>query len=166
MMTKTEILTNAAILTAMLAGIAGMHVLAARSRTAAATDNSPSEIPTPVERGGAPGPPVPAAVHNTHRLMVVTAYCPCSRCCGQWADGFTASGAPVEANGGRFCAAPRSLPFGALVVVPGYAGGRPVPVLDRGGAIQGDRLDVFFATHAEALEWGRRELTVTIIKEN
>ena len=96
------------------------------------------------------------------RTMRVTAYCPCSQCCGAWADGVTASGAPVTSNGGRFVAADRSLPFGTMVSIPGYAGGKAVPVLDRGGAIKGDRLDVFFPTHAEALQWGVRYLRVTI----
>lgn len=99
---------------------------------------------------------------TTTRHMQVTAYCPCSICCGRWADGITASGQPVTANGGRFVAADRSLPFGTLVTVPGYADGEPVPVLDRGGAISGDRLDVFFPLHSEALEFGVRWLDVQI----
>jgi len=99
---------------------------------------------------------------TTTRHMRVTAYCPCVKCCGRWADGITASGKPVTANGGRFVAADRSLPFGTLVRVPGYADGEPVPVLDRGGAIRNDRLDVFFPSHDEALEWGVRWLDVQI----
>ena len=90
----------------------------------------------------------------------VTAYCPCARCCGKWADGYTASGKPVTANGGRFVAAPPEIPFGTMLIVPGYAGGQPVPVLDRGGAIKGNRLDVFFPTHQEALNWGVQHLRV------
>ena len=87
----------------------------------------------------------------------VTAYCPCKKCCGKWSKyRTTASGAPVTANGGRFAAADRSVPFGTMVAIPGYNGGRAVPVLDRGGAIKGRRLDVFFPTHAAAREFGRR----------
>jgi len=97
--------------------------------------------------------------------MRVTAYCPCAICCGSQADGITAGGEPVTANGGRFVAAPKDIAFGAMVQVPGYADGRPVPVLDRGGAIKGDRLDVFFRTHAEALAWGVRWLDVTILEK-
>ena len=96
------------------------------------------------------------------REMNVSAYCPCSKCCGRWSDGITASGKPVTTNGGRFVAAPRSLGLGVLVAVPGYADGRPVPVLDRGGAIKGDKLDLFYPTHAEALQWGRQTLWVTV----
>lgn len=94
------------------------------------------------------------------RTMVVTAYCPCTICCGPSARGVTASGRPVGANGGRFVAADRSLPFGTMLVIPGYNDSRPIEVLDRGGAIRGDRLDVFFPTHHEAKRWGVRRLTV------
>ena len=93
------------------------------------------------------------------REMTVTAYCPCAKCCGRYADGYTACGCPITANGGRFVAADRSLPFGAMVSVPGYG---TVPVLDRGGAIRGDRIDVFFPTHRQALRWGRQRLRVTV----
>ena len=95
--------------------------------------------------------------------MRVTAYCPCEICCGVYADGITASGLPVTANGGLLVAAdPEVLPIGSMVAVPGYGGGRPVPVLDVGGAIKGNRIDVLFPTHQEALEWGVQWLKVEI----
>lgn len=92
--------------------------------------------------------------------MNVSAYCPCSLCCGKFADGITASGNPAE---GFFVAAPPNIPFGTLLVVPGYADGCPVPVWDRGGAIKDNKLDVFFPTHQEALNWGRQQLNVKIL---
>ena len=83
----------------------------------------------------------------------VTAYCPCPLCCGIHADGVTASGTRADHP---LVAAPGRFPFGTLIQIPGYAGGRWVRVEDRGGAIKGNRLDVFFPTHAEALRWGVR----------
>lgn len=119
-----------------------------------------------------PGHRQPAAFQSTienrqSQIFRVTAYCPCTRCCGPAARGVTASGKPVTANGGRFVAADRSLPFGTMVRVPGYpaqAAGEWVPVLDRGGAIKGNRLDVFFQTHAQARAWGVRTLKVEVIR--
>jgi 3D (Asp-Asp-Asp) domain-containing protein len=93
------------------------------------------------------------------QTFIVTAYCPCRKCCGPRACGITASGKPVTANGGFFLAADRAVPFGTMIRVPGYAGGRAVPVLDRGGAIRGNRLDLFFPTHKAALAFGRKTLT-------
>jgi len=93
--------------------------------------------------------------------MNVSAYCPCEKCCGEWADGFTACGKLAQ---GCFVAAPRSYPFGTILVIPGYNDSRPVPVLDRGGAIKGNKLDVFFSTHQAALNWGRRTLKVRVVE--
>jgi len=56
------------------------------------------------------------------------------------------------------------LRFGTKLVIPGYATERPVEVLDRGGAIKGNRLDVFFPTHAEALKWGRQKVEVVVVE--
>jgi 3D (Asp-Asp-Asp) domain-containing protein len=95
--------------------------------------------------------------------MRVTAYSPDERSCGDSADGITASGYSVVTNGGFLVAAdPRVLPLGSLVSVPGYDDGAAVPVLDVGGAIKGNRLDVLFPTHEVAMRWGVRELDVTV----
>lgn len=95
--------------------------------------------------------------------MKVTAYSPDERSCGKWADGITASGYSVFTNGMRLVAADTDvLPFGTVISVPGYNDGEPVQVLDVGGAIKGPRLDVLYATHERAREWGVQELEVTI----
>ncbi len=93
--------------------------------------------------------------------MRVTAYCPCSRCCGEYSDGITASGYRIR-PGDTFVAADKEYPFGTEMIIPGYSSSRVVKVLDRGGAITGGRLDVFFGSHEEALEWGVRNLNVKV----
>jgi 3D (Asp-Asp-Asp) domain-containing protein len=95
--------------------------------------------------------------------MRVTAYCPCDICCGPKAAGITASGHTVAADNGRFVAADPVLSFGTRLVVPGYNSGRPVRVLDRGGAIRGRSLDVYFDDHETARAWGVRYLAVAIM---
>jgi 3D (Asp-Asp-Asp) domain-containing protein len=98
-------------------------------------------------------------------LMEVTAYCACKLCCGPKAQGITASGKRVSYNGGKFVAADTDvLPFGTKIVVPGYNRGRAVPVADRGGAIRGRKLDLYFPTHREAREWGRQWVEVKVIE--
>jgi len=96
--------------------------------------------------------------------MRVTAYCPCPKCCGQYSDGITACGHKIQ-PGDVFVAADRQYSFGTKMTIPRYNNGQPVEVLDRGGAIQGDRLDVFFGSHQEALEWGVRYLDVKVHHE-
>lgn len=101
--------------------------------------------------------------------MEVTGYCKCGECCGwkrNWlgrpvyasgprrgtpkAVGITASG--TVARPGTVAADPRVLPFGTIVYVPGYGYG---VVEDRGGDIQGHKLDLYFNSHRAALKWGR-----------
>ena len=104
----------------------------------------------------------PVRAVRTIRMMV-TAYSPDARSCGEFADGITASGYSVKTNGMNLVAADTSkLPFGTMLSIPGYDDGYIVPVLDVGGAIKGDHLDALFPTHEEALEWGVRHLDVTI----
>ena len=93
--------------------------------------------------------------------MRVTAYCPCRKCCGKYSDGVTACGHKIQ-PGDTFVAADRRYPFGTEMLIPGYSNSQPVQVLDRGDAIKGNRLDVFFATHKEALEWGVKYLVVKV----
>ncbi len=94
--------------------------------------------------------------------MRVTAYCPCEYCCGDWADGVTANGHVIK-QGDRFVAADRRYSFGTKLLIPGYNSTLVVKVFDRGGAIKNNRLDVFFNTHQEALNWGVQHLDVKVL---
>jgi 3D (Asp-Asp-Asp) domain-containing protein len=104
-------------------------------------------------------------IANTHVIwMEVTAYCSCPKCCGVGAMGLTASGKPVTYNNGKFVAADtKVLPMGSKILVNGYDA-QPVEVIDRGGAIKGNKLDVFFPTHEEARQWGRRWIAVSVVQ--
>ncbi len=64
------------------------------------------------------------------------------------------------AEDGTIAADTKYYPFGTRMHVPGYGWGT---VSDRGGAIKGpDRIDLFFSSHGDALEWGRRRVKVRI----
>jgi 3D (Asp-Asp-Asp) domain-containing protein len=93
--------------------------------------------------------------------MRVTGYCPCAKCCGKHADGITANGHKIQ-PGDVFVAADKRYSFGTEMVIEGYNDGKPVKVLDRGGAIRGNNLDAFFHNHQEALEWGVKYIDVKI----
>lgn len=86
----------------------------------------------------------------------ITAYCPCSKCCGK-ATGRTASG--TKATAGRTVAASSKFAFGTKLNI----GGHIYTVEDRGGAINGNKIDIFVNTHAEALQWGVRYMTVSVV---
>jgi 3D (Asp-Asp-Asp) domain-containing protein len=90
-------------------------------------------------------------------MWKITAYCSCPICCGKWADGITASG--KKATWGM-CAA--DLPFGTMVEIKGIG---TFTVEDRGGAIKGNRIDIWFPSHQEALEFGVKYCEVSILNQ-
>ena len=103
--------------------------------------------------------------HKKVVWMTVTAYCSCPKCCGPKARGLTASGRSIAYNGGQFVAADTKLfKFGTQLQVPGYAGGEAVEVIDRGSAIKGYHIDLFFPSHDEAKQWGKKYLPVTVVE--
>lgn len=79
----------------------------------------------------------------------LTAYCACSKCCGKWAGGNTASGTtPTQ---GRTVAVDTSvIPFGTKLII----NGNTYVAEDTGSAIKGNKIDVFFNNHQEALNFG------------
>lgn len=143
--------------------ISGQSEAVLASATLAPSGELLHDLPAEAAASHLPRMSETGASHGHVVWMEVTAYCPCPKCCGAQAVGITASGLNVSYNAGRFVAADTDvLPFGTKVLVPGYDA-QPVEVIDRGGAIRGNRLDVFFPTHEEALRWGRRIVAVTVI---
>jgi len=110
--------------------------------------------------------PQPAARGATTRTMTVeaTAYCPCRVCTGKGPEhpayGITASGAPAAP--GTVAVDPAAIPLGTRMWVEGY--GEAVAA-DTGGMIKGRKIDVYFPTHQEAVEWGRKRVTIKIFQE-
>ena len=85
----------------------------------------------------------------------ITAYCSCSKCCGK-TTGRTASG--TQATAGRTVAAPSKFAFGTKLNI----GGHIYTVEDRGGAIKGNRIDIYVSSHSAALQWGVKYLPVSV----
>lgn len=77
----------------------------------------------------------------------VTAYCPCSTCCGPGSSGITASG--VKPTQGRTVAM-SGVPFGTKLLINGHV----YTVEDRGTSY--GHVDIFFANHSDALRFGRK----------
>ena len=73
--------------------------------------------------------------------------------------GRTSSGRPV--GRGVVAVDPRVIPMGSRMFVPGYGQGIAA---DRGSAVRGHLIDVWFPTLAEARAWGRRTLTITVYR--
>ena len=85
----------------------------------------------------------------------VTAYCPCSKCCGEWSaiGQRTASGTVPKA--GRTIAATRHWKLGARVVVYGHT----YIVEDRlSRRYKLPRIDIFMDSHTKAVRFGVKKL--------
>ena len=109
-------------------------------------------------------------------VVITTGYCPCSECCGwkrNWLGrpvvasgpdrgkskvvGMTASGA--MARPGTLAADTSIFPFGTIIYIPGYGYGR---VEDRGSAITGYHLDLFYRTHGLAAQHGKVKAKIKV----
>lgn len=76
--------------------------------------------------------------------------------CGN-SKGITASGIKVHTG---TIACPPELPFGVKINIEGYG---TFTCEDRGGAIKGNKIDIYVPTKAEAFKFGRRNLTAEIV---
>jgi len=73
---------------------------------------------------------------------------------------FTASGTDLRKNPMAVAVDPSVIPLGTLVNVEGYG---VALALDTGGAIKGNIIDVHFDNVAQCIQWGRRQVKVTIL---
>ena len=98
------------------------------------------------------------ATHTgTTKIFKVTAYCSCAKCCGK-TTGRTASG--TKATAGHTVAASGQFSFGTKLMI----NGQEYTVEDRGGAIQGNRIDIYMNSHVDAVAWGVKYLPVQVVQ--
>ncbi|MCR5415154.1 MAG: 3D domain-containing protein [Kiritimatiellae bacterium] len=121
-------------------------------------------------------PPLPPPGADEMDILA-TGYCNCGICCSWTTNaqgkavysygkmkgkpkivGRTCSG--TTAHRGTIAADPKLFKFGTRLEVPGYGEG---VVEDVGGAIKGDHIDLWFPTHEEARQWGRRKVRIRIL---
>lgn len=130
----------------------------------------PTCVPPPgLTVGGAPpAPATPAAPDTTATTTTLTVkfthYCNCKTCCGKDSDdpayGITADGSTA---GTGTLAAPKKYPFGTTITWTDPQGNDHTgTVHDRGGAIKGNRIDIWVSSHAEALRLGTYTVDATI----
>ena len=113
------------------------------------------EIPF-VEKIELPKTKKPIEEYESLGIFIVTAYCPCYEC----SEGYgwqTSTGVTAE-EGRTIAIDPNVIPYGTKV----YIDGKEYTAEDCGGWIKGNDIDVFFDTHEEVDEWGRKEIEVFI----
>ena len=94
----------------------------------------------------------------------VTAYCPCSLCCGPYANGITASGKTAKAKHTIAVDAYNPIvPMGTKVVIEGTV----YTVEDTGDLNHyGNDFDIFYSKHSDCGQWGRRHVEAYIAEGN
>lgn len=107
-------------------------------------------------------------------IYTITAYCGCDKCCGKYASNRALDefGIPIVtgAEGTRLVSgfsAASPLPFGTKIYLDGYG---EVKIQDRTASstvekYNGKIIDIYFDSHEEALQFGKRHLQAFIIKE-
>jgi len=78
---------------------------------------------------------------------------------GMDGKGITFTG--TKARPGVAAVDPEVIPLGSVLFVPGYGYARAE---DTGGAIKGNRIDLYFEDREEAFRWGKKELDVEILR--
>lgn len=100
----------------------------------------------------------PKIEYESLGMFEITAYCACIECCDK-DDGITATG--TKATEGRTIAAdPTVLPYGTKVIINGHE----YTVEDCGGAVNGKEIDIYFNSHTEASQFGRKRQEVFVSK--
>lgn len=102
--------------------------------------------------------------------VVATAYCPCVKCCGVYSAQHPSrqgtdfvqrtSTGTIPQQGRTIAVDPSVIPLGSEVVINGHS----YIAEDTGGGIKGNRIDIFFSSHQEALNWGKQTLEVTVFE--
>ncbi|NLO21208.1 MAG: hypothetical protein GX119_04325 [Syntrophomonadaceae bacterium] len=90
--------------------------------------------------------------------MVATGYCTCAKCNYPFYGQPSYLGYPLRK--GIIATDPKVIPMGTKLYVPGYGEGIAA---DQGGAIKGNRLDLCFSSHQQALNWGMKTVKVIIL---
>ena len=95
----------------------------------------------------------------------LTAYCPCTRCCGK-NDGITATGT-LAAEGRTIAVDPRVIPYGSRVLLIFPNGTQHTYIAeDCGSGVTGSRVDVFFSDHETARVFGVQSAMAYLTKED
>lgn len=90
---------------------------------------------------------------------VISAYCNCSICCGQWAGGPTSSGTMPVAG---ITVASNTIPEGSYIMFNNHV----YHVEDTGNpSVLGSRIDLYMDSHEEALNWGLQTFPVYAVTD-
>jgi 3D (Asp-Asp-Asp) domain-containing protein len=112
-----------------------------------------AESAEPIAPAGDAVPPGAVEPQVIAKTFLATAYC---------LKGQTASGVLVRR--GIIAADPKILPLGSVVRLHAGSYSGIYTVMDTGGAIRGQRIDIYLPTRAEAIRFGSRRIKVEVLR--
>ncbi len=139
---------------AYVAGLAARRALNGRqidrlsAQAATAAEKAPEAPEAPPDPSPEPSPDPGPSPGGSRMVVDVVAYC---------GGVGTASGLPL--GWGTVAVDTDVFPFGTKMYIPGYGNG---VAADRGSAIIGRIIDIWFPTCGQAQAWGRKTLTITV----
>lgn len=98
---------------------------------------------------------------GSEMIFEATAYTDDVQSQGKWV-GQTASG--MKPQVGVVAVDPKVIPLGTKLYIEGYNNNDICIAGDTGGAIKGNRLDLFFDTREEALKFGRQKVKIILVE--
>ena len=134
---------------------------AAETKPAAAKEKPKADMNPSVQEQSANTVNENTAKKAASKTMTVTATAYTAYCEG--CSGVTAAGIDLKANPDAKVIAvdPSVIPLGTKVYVEGYG---YATAADTGGAIKGNKIDVFIPTQSAALSWGKRQVEIQILQ--
>ncbi|WP_271853624.1 LysM peptidoglycan-binding domain-containing protein [Planococcus maritimus] len=141
--------------------VKGAAAKATATATAPAKQAAPKSTQAAPTPASAPAAAKPAAASTqSGKEMTVSATAYTAYCAG--CSGITRTGIDLRSNPNQKVIAvdPSVIPLGSKVWVEGYG---TAIAGDTGGAIKGNKIDVFIPTQSEALKWGRKNITIKIL---
>lgn len=137
-----------------------VYVKVGSSTAAAATVEPDAKTPVKVaQRAAVPAPSRGSSTTGNRIItMVSTGYDGCYECNKPFYGKPSYTGLPLAR--GIAAVDPDVIPMGTRLYVEGYGS---AIAADQGNAIQGNRIDLFFDSHGEALNWGKKTVKVTIL---
>jgi 3D (Asp-Asp-Asp) domain-containing protein/peptidoglycan hydrolase CwlO-like protein len=152
---RDQLASTRAARASYLADLASRRALTGRAierLTAQASAAQAKTASLPSSGGGSAAPvptPTPTIGSGTQMIVASTGYC---------LRGTTATGIPT--GWGVVAVDPAVIPLGTRMSIPGYGEG---VAADTGPAVRGATIDIWFPKCSQALAWGRRVVSITLL---
>ena len=90
----------------------------------------------------------------------LTAYCSCSKCCGNWSKYNKTESGTTPKQRRTVAVDKKKIPVGSHLIINGHE----YVAEDTGSGVNGKSIDIYFSSHRDALNFGVQHATVYLVK--